>query len=128
LFRAVNVKESMLDKTLLDLVYQNQDGFSSIFKKTAKSPLEKTPVVIISGIQSNYLPQTIKMFKEGVKKFYAQEVDYKLYAKGEKLEVPSIAFSAAVPNVAHKTLGDFIGEISKDHILTKQEKLQMSIS
>jgi len=69
------------------------------------------------------------MFKEGVKQFYAQETNHKLRATGnDKLEVPSIAFSAAVPNVAHKTLGDFIGEISKDHILTKQEKLQMSIS
>ena len=75
------------------------------------------------------MPQTIKMFKVGVKQFYAQETNHKLLAAGnDKLEVPSIAFSAAVPNVAHKTLGDFIGEISKDHILTKQEKLQMSIS
>lgn len=65
------------------------------------------------------------MFKEGVKKFYKQEFEnYKLATStSEKLEVPSIAFSAAVPNVAHKTLGDFIDEISKDHIQTKQEKL-----
>jgi hypothetical protein len=53
-------------------------------------------IVIISGIQSKYLPQTIKMFKQGVKKFYEDQFETK---------APSIAFSAAVPNVAHKTMG-----------------------
>ena len=119
LFRAVEVKNSMLEKTILDIVFEDKEdagGLGNIFSKKAKSPLDETPVVIISGVAPKYLPQAIKMFKKGVKEFYMSDIV-------EGYKVPSIAFSAAVPNVAHKTLREFITEISEDHVKTKQEKL-----
>jgi hypothetical protein len=86
-------------------------------KKDAKATLgdDGPSVVIISGVQSKYLPKTVKLFKKGVKKYYED------HAEGKK--APSIAFSAAVPNVAHKTMGEFIDEILNDHVQTKEEKL-----
>ena len=75
LFRAVRVKQYMMDKTLLEIVHQDKpEGLTDILKKKAQSPLESTAVVIISGIDSKYLPQSIKMFKQGVKEYYEENM------------------------------------------------------
>ena len=69
-FKGLEVKESMLDKTLIKVANGNGIGIMDRFRQESKQPLEDlgVKVVMFSGVPTQYLTNLINYFREGIAK------------------------------------------------------------